>query len=131
MVEDLAGLMLPADPTARAFDQLGVVERCALLSGAAWLLADWPTNFIESARRSQTGISTLLAERHPLPYWYSSVVEDQLNLAGYVTTDAEVKAGIKYYRARHVRPIPMQVRKLLGVGDLLRKHPKRRTWFRP
>ena len=45
---------------------------------AQWLLADWPTRFIQLAKRNRVSSTPMLSDMTEIPFWYHSIVWEHL-----------------------------------------------------
>jgi len=96
-------------------------ERFNIICIVAWLLDDWPQNFLTVCFYSKLMLSDFTDYQNNLPYWLDSVVQSNLCHTKYLPTISEVNACTQYLiriGARHTRK---DIAKTLGIGtDSLR-----------
>ncbi|WP_460500261.1 TniQ family protein [Hymenobacter agri] len=65
---------------ARSFEHLPFDARCTVLLQAHWLLTEWPHRFVSFMKHHRIASTPLLQGASPeqVPFWYSSVVREQL-----------------------------------------------------
>ena len=81
----------------KGVEYFNTLDRRRLLDMARWLLSDWPERFIEFCKLNKIGCETLFHKPIDHPFWYWSVVRDDLDGTMYVPSDKEVESAINYY----------------------------------
>lgn len=63
------------------FEHLGIRDRNLLMGIAGWLLAEWPTRFVDVSRAAGVFSKILLQERgEALPFWYCDTIREHLTV---------------------------------------------------
>ncbi len=60
------------------FELLPLAIRSGTTRQAQWLLTDWPGRFVDIMKRSRTTSTPLLHDMSVIPFWYHSVVQENL-----------------------------------------------------
>lgn len=105
--------------------EFGCGDRRRLLGSARCLLADWPDRFVRLSRRHKLWSSIWLrhlepdeTERAPrlAPFWFWSVVQDQLYRAPYRPSAEEVERATAYLLRQRSVLNKSELARLLGVA---------------
>jgi hypothetical protein len=102
-------------------ESLRVAERHLLKSLVVYLLEDWPERFIRICAAERIWSSTLLRDFEIAPFWYWSVVHDQLYRTSYRATDVEITATIAYINKSGGIAYQKAISDLLGTQNVFRK----------
>lgn len=96
IVSKASGFETVNTPTPRSeIEHLTVADRRQLLLQAQWLLSDWPERFVKLCRDNQIWSSWLLRDLTEVPWWFASVIQQEL-FVQYAPFDAE-------YNRKHIR----------------------------
>jgi hypothetical protein len=126
------GIAIYSPPTSRVHadvQELGIQARRQLLGVAYCLLEKWPHRFVELSRKHKIWSSIWLrhldppARAHalPVPFWFWSVVHDQLYRAKYCPSDKEMDTAIKYLRKNGKVVNKSALAQLLGISVVRRR----------
>ena len=63
------------------FEMLPLAARGGIMWQAQWLLTEWPSRFIDITKRSRTTSTPLLYDMTAIPFWFHSVVEENLYMS--------------------------------------------------
>jgi len=64
----------------RIFDFYQICERISIISGACWLLSNWPSHFIDICKKHKLYASDILREINNCPFWFSMPIKQNLSL---------------------------------------------------
>jgi len=79
----------------RSFDRINLIHR-RLLIDAAWpLMAEWPQRFLNFASNCGVSAVDFSEDRHGLPSWFLSVVDEELGQPGRMITAADVDRAVE------------------------------------
>jgi len=109
--------------------ELSIESRRQLLGIARCLLKDWPRRFVELSRKYKVWSSLWLRHLDPptkgrttiTPFWFCSVVRDQLYRARYRPSDEEMAAVVSYLQRKGEVVNKSTVARLLGVSVVRRE----------
>lgn len=62
------------------FELLPLAVRGGVIQQAQWLLTDWPVRFVDVMKQSRTTSTPLLYDMVMIPFWYYSVVKENLHM---------------------------------------------------
>lgn len=78
MIRDYTGIN-SVNRSAREFENESTITRELLLTTAIWILDDWPSRFVNLCLEVKLSSNYLLTDLKIPPYWYSSVVNQELH----------------------------------------------------
>ncbi len=112
----------PLFPAGRTdIESLRVEDRHKLKEFAAYILEDWPGRFIRICEAGRVWSSTLLRDFKDAPFWYRSVINDQLYRKSYRATDEEIWSTIAHINCSGGVANQKAISDLLGVQNVFRK----------
>lgn len=108
------------------FDRKGIAERVQLLEQAFWLQEEWPDRFTDVCRRNRIWSNFLLKDKESLPYWYQSIVMEELHIVftpwrdlGKPNLNSYSTLGRRHYDTEKDRATNVEI----AWKDLLRTSP--------
>ncbi|MEJ7860901.1 MAG: hypothetical protein WKF90_04605 [Pyrinomonadaceae bacterium] len=111
------------------FDLLPVERRYRVLQAAGWLIELWANEFVEIAKTTETWSSVLLPQNGDVPFWYQSVVAENLMRESYGASEAEIRSALFLLERRNENSggfiLPFHLKRFMQNKDVLnRKSPK-------
>lgn len=116
------------------FESFDVLTRLGFLTIARQLLNDWPNEFIAFSKANHLRSKIWLRSNPSVPYWFSTVVNENLNHPKYSPSKEEVGSAINYIRGTGREPnwhtlseyFSTEIcQRILVEWKLLSKHKKR------
>lgn len=108
-----------------SFDYLSVERRYQVLQAAKWLLDRWSEAFVEIAQTTKTWSSVLLPQDENVPFWYLSVVKENLIKNYYGASEEEIISALslieKKSQKRKSIILPAHLKKFMQNKNILRK----------
>lgn len=111
------------------FDFLPVERRHRVLQAAHWLIDHWADEFIEIAKATKTWSSVLLPQNGDVPFWYRSVVEENLKGETFGASKVEIRSALSFLEKSSENDgkfiLPLDLKRFMQSRDVLnRKSPK-------
>lgn len=107
------------------FDHLRVDQRYQVLQAAKWLLDRWSEGFIGSAQNSRTWSSVLLPQNGDVPFWYSSIIKENLSQNFYSASEQEIISALYLLEKTHLEQecpiLPIHLTRFMQSRDIFRK----------
>lgn len=100
----------------RGFESKPVESRHELIMAILWLLDDWPDRFIRVSQ-SIGATQSQINDGRPFPYWFDSVLRQNLGGGFYNLTVDEVKAAVAYLERSDKEISASAIGRLLGRKD--------------
>lgn len=100
----------------RPVEMSDVATRRRMLTMVERLLRNWPDGFVDFCKTNRFRGKTLgwARGRHVEPFWYRSVVDEQLTPAWYVVSDEEFRAAYDYVIAKGLSPVGAEIAKFFN-----------------
>lgn len=103
---------------AKCFEQRDVRERHILMCCAVWLLLEWPRRFVDVCKELELSSAYILVDFHDVPFWFSSVVDDELFHGQYSPAEEELRGAARWLSRQGLKPTIAAVSRLLGYATL-------------
>ena len=119
---------MPVTPSSVDIQELGVEARRQLLGLVRCLLENWPQSFVKFSTDQKVWSSLWLRHLEPsiegwmrAPFWFWSIVHDDLYRAKYCPSGEEINAAIKYLRMKRQPVNKSTLARLLGTATVRQK----------
>lgn len=120
-----SGINIPLVSKDMNFDNLGVDQRYQVLQAAKCLLDRWSIGFIDSAQNSKTWSSVLLPQNGDVPFWYSSIIKENLSQILYSASEQEIISALYLFEKKHLEQqlpiLPIHLSRFMQSRDIFRK----------
>jgi transposase-like protein len=94
-------ILLPDFPVEMmSFESLNITQRRALILLIRKFMESWPDGFIEFCKANELWSAALFRGAQFLPFWYWSVVNENLNLASYRMPDQEFASIVNHIESK-------------------------------
>jgi hypothetical protein len=106
----------------KSYELRDIAERHFLFYCAVWLLLDWPNRFVSACEKINLSSAHVIVDFAAPPYWFISVINDQLSQGQYSPTNQEFLAAAKYLSTREMKVSIASICRLLGYSKLKHRH---------
>lgn len=104
-----------------AFEKRSIFERHVLLICCMWILLDWPNRFVGLCKSYKLSSAYLIKDFVKPPFWYYSVLSEQLNEGQYSPNEFEIQSAKNYLKKNGKEAGITAVSRLLGFSTLKKK----------
>ncbi len=120
-----SGIEIEVNVKERNFDLLPVERRHRVLQAANWLIERWSKEFVEIAKTMKTWSSVLMPQNGDVPFWYRSVVENNLIGDSYGASEAEIRFALSLLEKRNESTgkliLPLHLKQFMQNRDILNR----------
>lgn len=104
---------------ANSVEYLTVEARWRLLEAGAWLLTDWPVNFLDAMSASGVARAHFCGSRHLHPNWVEATINSALAKQNRTVDESQVRAVVASLKEQGLRVTKIEIwRRLQWQGEI-------------
>lgn len=126
ILAEMGGLQMDHGSNIRGkLEDLRVTDRALVMSALAWVMANWPDNFVGAVERAQLRRDDFVDFHAPPPFWLASVCQEHLGLGRRIRSVEERKSVELFLKKNGLSTSANNVNRWLGGWHVLKNKASR------